>query len=192
METFLANPSLGISFSVVLQSRVGDVFTSTLSATVESNAYDGISITCDDLSGSMATLPLELVSTPPSHPVNPRQVSQSNQCDCFTNRVCGTASAVVMWDCPVNTTGTNVTQFTVTVDVNGTTEYSISPTDLSVTVVGLQVNTNYTATVTASNCNGTSVASTTPIFISADTVDSSKMLSCVWVCVVGVCCECVL
>ena len=66
----------------------------------------------------------------------------------------------------MNMNGTNVTGFTVTVDVNGTTELSISPTDLSATVHGLQGNTNYTANVTASNCYGTSEASTTTIFIS--------------------------
>jgi len=72
-----------------------------------------------------------------------------------------------MWDCPVNTGGTNVTSFNVSLNsnVNGASEYYIvSPTDLSTTIDGLLFNANYTATVTASNCNGASEASTINIF----------------------------
>ena len=64
----------------------------------------------------------------------------------------------------MDTRRTNITGFTVTVDVNGTTVIPVSSTDLSVTIDDLQVGTRYTAEVTASNCGGPSMASTTTIF----------------------------
>ena len=60
----LENSMRGISFTAVLQSRSTNVFTSILSANIDSNAYDGINITCDDITGgSMAVLPLQLVNS---------------------------------------------------------------------------------------------------------------------------------
>jgi len=179
-QNSLENSMAGVSFQGILQSRVGDVFTSTLSATVDSNAYDGVSISCDDVGGvnvATSTLPLQLVNTPPSPPLN-LAVSQA---DCSTNGVCGNASALVMWDCPANTGGTNVTGFNVSVDsnVNGISEYYIvSPTDLSQMIDGLLLNANYTATVTASNCNGTSEASTIIIFNSTSLLPPTGVTIC--------------
>ena len=50
-----------ISFVARLESIDGGVFTSTLSATVDSSAYN-LNTTCDDLAGTLVTLPLEVVS----------------------------------------------------------------------------------------------------------------------------------
>ena len=61
-STSTLNNNVGtISFIARLESRDGGVLTSTLSATVDSSAYN-LNTTCDDLAETLVTLPLEVVS----------------------------------------------------------------------------------------------------------------------------------
>ena len=57
----LANNDGTIIFVARLESTDGGVLASTLSATVDSSAYN-LNVMCDDFAGAMVTLPLEVVS----------------------------------------------------------------------------------------------------------------------------------
>ena len=92
---------------------------------------------------------MHIYTEPPSPPLSPMQNSTLNQCDS------NGAWATVEWDCPMDTAGTTVTNFAVFLDGEEAAVLN-NGAGTSVAFRLPMLNVDYTATMTASNCNGTS------------------------------------
>ena len=93
--------------------------------------------------------------------------------DVGTSRAYNNGAASVTFSAPASNGGTSITSYTVTSSTGG---YTASGASSPITVTGLQSNTAYTFTVTATNAIGTSSASSASNSITATTLSQAPTI----------------
>ena len=138
------------NFSVQLTASDGDCYTSILTVTA-SPELNGTVVTCEDNPGNVAGSATVLLSkSTPSGPPSPIPIpipTQNPSTDTLT-------STTIEWSVPGDS-GVDITSYTI-IYTSESGESCVDRSATSALLTGLTPNVDYEASITASNCAGTS------------------------------------